>query len=99
MAGAALPESVRARVDSFNELLPGIPASEDVFQELLARLPSSDNEYDHFSIALPGAGHAMLYAFQKPGRERFVHAVLSWDDDPEGQCWSAKHPATSASLP
>ena len=61
--------------------------------------PSSDNENDHFESVLPGAGIATLYAFQKPDRERFVHAVLSWDDDPEGQCWSAKHPATSASLP
>ena len=40
----------------------------------------------------------MIYAIQRPNKERCVHAALSWGDDPEGCCWSGKQRATASGL-
>ena len=93
-----LPLPVQAMVESFNNLIPGIPASEEVLNEILKRLPCSDNDLDSFCIALPGVGTAFLWEC-KPmrDRERKVYASASWEDD-EICCWSANRSATPAGL-
>ena len=97
-----LPLHVQAMVESFNNLIPGIPASEEVLNEILKRLPCSDNDLDSFCIALPGVGTAFLWRSKPlperdPCQERKLYASASWEDD-EICCWSANRNATRAGL-
>ena len=93
-----LPLPVEAMVESFNNLIPGIPASEEVLNEFLNRFPGPDNELDSFRIALPGVGTAFLWRGKPmPDPERKLYASASWEDD-EICCWSANRSATPAGL-
>ena len=98
---SSLPESLQALVASFNELLPGVPATEEVLNEMLRQFheePTLDDLGGGLQFDLPGIGHAQVWKARHPlSAELRMYAGATIDGE-DVSCWCDHRPATAAGL-
>ena len=95
-----LPSSLSAMVDSFNELLPGIPWNDSTADAILYGISDRDNNGLSFTVDVPfGRVFVTLQAVESRGKDEstLVSSCVIWSLA-DAVVWDGNRPATKEGL-